>query len=146
FLSYESQFLSAGGGLIDQWISYKLLDIHLERIADIVLSEPEESMVPTALPAVALPATLRFDNVSFRYAATEPWLLRNVSLEVGEGECLCIVGPSGTGKSTLIRLALGLATPDEGSIQYGGANIARLGYRNYRRAVAAVTQEDRLLS
>lgn len=146
FLAYQGQFLGAGGGLIDQWIAYKLLDIHLDRISDIALTKPEEETIPAQLSVGDIPASLKLENVSFRYSPNEPFLFEGISLEVGAGECAVIVGPSGVGKSTLLRLALGLEKPEQGIVRFGGVDIAKLGLANYRRMVGAVTQEDRLLS
>lgn len=146
FLAYQGQFLGAGGGLIDQWIAYKLLDIHLDRISDVALTEPEEKTLPPEPPMREMAATLKLDGICFRYSPTEPLLLDEISLDLAEGECGVIVGPSGTGKSTLLRIALGLEHPERGTVKFGGVDIVKLGLANYRRKVAAVTQDDRLLS
>jgi ATP-binding cassette, subfamily B, bacterial CvaB/MchF/RaxB len=146
FLSYQGQFLGAGANLIDQWISFKLLDVHLERVRDIAHSAPEEDPILAESPITNVPARLNLRGVSFRYSPTEPLLFENVTLSVEPGECVAIIGPSGVGKSSLLRLVLGLSCPERGTVCFGGIDISRLGLSNYRRLIAAVTQEDRLLS
>ncbi len=61
-----------------------------------------------------MPAALRFQNVNFRYGQTR--VLRDASFEVEEGGCSCIIGPNGGGKTTLLKLALGLLKPNTGTI------------------------------
>lgn len=55
-------------------------------------------------------------NVSFRYHENAPWILKDVNLKVEEGERVGLVGPSGYGKSTLLRLMGGYLKPDQGEI------------------------------
>jgi ATP-binding cassette, subfamily B, bacterial CvaB/MchF/RaxB len=84
-------------------------------------------------------------DVSFRYSQSEPWILKNVNLKVTKGESLAIVGPSGGGKTTLMKLMLGLLNPTEGEVLFRGQSINQLGAA-YRQAVGAVMQDDQLLS
>jgi putrescine transport system ATP-binding protein len=65
---------------------------------------------------------IRFEGVSKRFGET--WAVRNVTLEVGEGEFFALLGPSGSGKSTLMRLLAGFETPDEGRILLDGLDLA----------------------
>jgi len=65
---------------------------------------------------------------------------------VEEGESVAIVGASGCGKTTLVKLMLGLLPASEGCVRVGGQDIARLGRRNYRSMVAAVMQDDQLFA
>ena len=66
-------------------------------------------------------------NVSFRYSDKDPWILRNVSLSVEEGERVGLVGPSGYGKSTLVMLMAGYRTPTEGEILLDGRPLPKKG-------------------
>jgi ATP-binding cassette, subfamily B, bacterial CvaB/MchF/RaxB len=147
FLAYQGQFLGAAGGLINQWVAWRLLDVHLDRLADIALCAPEEPRPAADLPRGAAPrAALALDRIAFRHAPEDPLLLEDLSLEVPEGACVVITGPSGSGKSTLLRLARGLERPERGAVRCGGVDVAKIGLANYRRMVAAVTQEDSLLA
>lgn len=66
-------------------------------------------------------------DVSFRYN-NGPWILRNVSFTVGKGERVCLVGPSGYGKSTLAKIIAGYLTPTEGTLLWQGAPLPRREY------------------
>jgi len=85
-------------------------------------------------------------NVWFRYAETEPVVLEEVNLVVEAGRFVTIRGPSGGGKTTLVKIMLGLLEPTAGEVLIDGVPLATVGARAYRENVGAVMQEDQLLS
>lgn len=92
-----------------------------------------------------LPDTsIELRNVSFRYADHEPWILKDCSLRIGDGESVAITGSSGCGKSTLVKIILGVLEPQEGEVLCGGIDIRRLGLARYRAMVGSVMQADHL--
>lgn len=145
FQSYSMQFASRSISLIGQLMEGRLLGLHLERLADIVHAEPEEDRERLA-PAMVLGGEIELRDVSFRYAPQYPWTLRGVGLRVSPGERVAIIGPSGQGKSTLLKLMTGLYAPSEGEILVDGAARAVFGSQNYRQQIGAVMQDDHLLS
>jgi ATP-binding cassette subfamily B protein RaxB len=146
YLAYKDQFSGRIGSLIDKWIQFRMLRLHGERLADIVLTEPE--LDPGGETNAALPAEagLEVRNLSFRYADGEPWVLRDCSFRIAPGESVAIVGASGCGKTTLVKLMLGLLAPVEGRVEVCGVDIRRFGLRNYRRGIGAVMQDDQLFA
>jgi ATP-binding cassette, subfamily B, bacterial CvaB/MchF/RaxB len=84
--------------------------------------------------------------VDFRYAETEPFILENVHLTVEPGEFVVIAGPSGAGKTTLAKVMLGLLEPTGGEVVIDGTPLSMLGVQAYREHVAAVMQDDHLIS
>ncbi len=145
FLAYAEQFTGRGRSLIDKWIEFKLLRLQAERIADIALTPPETEIETAYVGLLPSPA-LEVDNLSFRYAASEPWILRNCSFRVEAGESVALVGASGCGKTTLAKLILGLLTPQEGAVRIGGIEIRKYGLEAYRNLFGVVMQEDQLFS
>jgi ATP-binding cassette, subfamily B, bacterial CvaB/MchF/RaxB len=145
FTSYGGQFGSRMASLIDKGFEFKMLTLHTERLADIVLTEPEAE-VDGAANVDHLEARIELIDVSFRYSDSDPWVLRHVNLIIEPGDALAIVGPSGGGKTTLIKLIMGVLAPVEGEIRYGGIAVKQLGTRAYRSAFGAVMQDDQLLS
>ncbi|WP_413975303.1 peptidase domain-containing ABC transporter [Stenotrophomonas acidaminiphila] len=145
YLSYKGQFSGRITGLIDTFVGFKLLRLHGERLADIVLTPPEDDQ---ALPEALPPQDVRIEvrNLSFRYAEGEPWVLRDCSFSIAPGESVAIIGASGCGKTTLVKLLLGLLKPSEGSIHVGGHDLHKLGARNVRAIVGAVMQDDQLFA
>lgn len=84
--------------------------------------------------------------VSFRFSPTEPHVIYNINLSVRAGECVAITGVSGCGKTTLVKVMLGLLAPTSGEVLVGGQPVTRIGLANYRQSVGTVMQEDRLFS
>ncbi|MCL1560194.1 peptidase domain-containing ABC transporter [Xanthomonas nasturtii] len=145
YLAYKDQFAMRVSGLIDKWIEFRMLRLHGERLADIVLTQPENDH---ALPETLPPAEPRIElqGLSFRYAEGEPWILKECSFSIQAGESVAIVGPSGCGKTTLLKLLLGLLQPTEGVIRIGGHDLHKIGPRNVRAIVGAVMQDDQLFA
>ena len=149
FLAYRSQFGERTTKLIDLAIEVRMLGLHAERLADIAL-EPAETEPPCEVDASRLVPRIEVRGLSFRYADGEPWILRDIDLVIEAGESLAIVGASGCGKTTLLKLLLGLHQPTEGEIRVGDASasmtIRQLGCEAYRALVGTVMQDDALLS
>jgi ATP-binding cassette subfamily B protein RaxB len=144
YLAYKDQFAQRMGALIDRCIELRMLRLHGERLADIVLAEPEQDEQPLRAP----PAQLRIEveGLGFRHSDDGPWLLRDLSFTMQPGESVAIVGPSGCGKTTLLKLLLGLLKPGAGTIRYGGEDLERLGSRNLRAVTGVVMQDDQLFA
>lgn len=148
FISYKDQFSTRVAALTDRLLEFKMLGLHAERVADIVMAAPEQEshadFAETPLPTVAPRIELR--NVSYRYAPGEPFIFENVSLTVEEGECVAITGVSGCGKTTLVKILLGLLEPEQGEVLMNDVPIKHIGLSAYRRQIGTVMQEDRLFS
>jgi ATP-binding cassette subfamily B protein RaxB len=145
FVAYADQFTSRSGSFIDYVVQLKLLRLQGERLADIVLTAPERH-VEAQWVGPEPEASVRFDNLSFRYAAGEPWILHQCSFEIEAGESVAITGPSGCGKTTLVRLLLGLLDPQQGRIMIGGVDLKQLGKRQWRAMASCVLQDDTLFA
>lgn len=146
YFSYKSQFIGRASALIGFYVDYKMLSLHIERVADIV-HEKAESDNHSALPVLSgAPATLELRDVGFKFEGSDAWLFRGINLRVSENERLAIIGPSGVGKTTLLKIILGLERPTEGSVLYGGVKIPFEHSRALRKVCGAVMQEDQLLT
>lgn len=151
FISFSDQFMSRGAGLINAIIDFRMLRMHGERLADIVLSETEpcEEASPSLLDhsdEPEIPQDIALENICFRYAPTEPWVIDDISLTIKAGESVAIVGPSGQGKTTLAKIILGLLHPESGVITVGGMDITKTGLQHHRNRIGCVMQDDILFS
>jgi ATP-binding cassette subfamily B protein RaxB len=148
FISYKDQFSQRLAALIDKGCELLMLRLHGERLADIVLTEPELPLQqwPAAPMADISAGTIELRELSFRYADGEPLVLQQLNLTVPAGQFLAITGASGCGKTTLIKLLLGLHAPTSGEICFGGTRIDRLGLGHYRQLLGTVMQDDVLFS
>jgi ATP-binding cassette subfamily B protein RaxB len=146
FMSYKRQFIDKAVLLIEKAIDFRLLDLHLERLADIALSPCERGHDAPLAYTRPVRGRIELRNVSFRYADTEPYVFENINLTVEPGQFLVIMGPSGVGKTTLVKIMLGLLEPTRGAVLIDGVPLTTIGPRAYREHVGAVMQEDQLLS
>ena len=89
---------------------------------------------------------IELTNVSFRYDEREPYIINDLSLKINAGEYIAIVGKTGCGKSTLIRLLLGFEKPEKGAIYYDSKNINSIDLRSLRRKIGTVTQNGSLFN
>ena len=112
--------------------------------------EPVMKTVPESLSnqkqVASLQGNIEVSNVSFRYAENLPLVLDDVSLSIRPGEYVAIVGTTGCGKSTLMRLMLGFEQPTSGAVFYDGQNLASVDARSVRRNIGVVMQNGDLFS
>jgi ATP-binding cassette, subfamily B, bacterial CvaB/MchF/RaxB len=147
FFAYKEQFTLRVSSLIDKTVELGMLRLQGERLADIVLTAPEtDAQAGAAAAARDLAPSIELRNVSFRYADGEPEVLSGVNLRIDAGESVAIVGPSGGGKTTLLKLILGVHLPSSGEVLVGGVPLARVGLRAWRDMVGVVMQDEHLFS
>jgi len=117
----------------------------LNKLFQILDAKPEVDEHPAA---VALPEAgeLRVDGVTFNYAGAVNPALNNVSITVGVGEKLALVGPTGAGKSTLAKLMARLYDPQSGVVSYGGVNLTMATMDSLRKRIVVVPQEGFLFN
>ncbi len=115
----------------------------LEMAEPILMAEPETSEGREII--THLSGSIELNNVSFRYNSTMPYVVDNLSLKIRAGEYIALVGRTGCGKSTLVRLMLGFETPEKGGVFYDGKDINTLDLRSLRRKIGSVTQDGTLI-
>jgi len=146
FLSYRSTFSASARALVRQWQKWRLLSVHLQRLSDIV-SEPREQLAADVQRRTAIrPPAIRACDLTFAYSPQSAPVLERVSFEIPAGSLVAIVGPSGAGKTTLMRLLLGLLTAQGGSLEIDGVPLNGASLASWRARVGAVMQDDYLLS
>lgn len=113
-----------------------------EMIKPIMEAEPEVSEGKTVI--TKLNGGIELNNVSFRYSDDTPMVIDDFSLKIKPGEYLAIVGKTGCGKSTLVRLLLGFEKPKSGGIYYDGKDLSTIDLKSLRRKIGVVMQEGKL--
>ena len=108
----------------------------------ILETEPEASESRTLVSQLS--GNIELSRVYFRYDQNMPWVINGLNLKIREGEYVAIVGTTGCGKSTLVRLLLGFEKPDKGAVYYDGKDIASLDLHSLRRKIGTVTQDGTL--
>ena len=146
FLAYRQQFALSSQTLLEKVFEWRMMGLHLARIADIALEDQEEAL-ETEHPALTnVAGKIELRNVSFQYNENEPFLFRDLNLTIEAGECVVLTAPSGFGKTTLMKIIMGLMSPTEGQVLLDGKDIKTIGLNNYRAVTSAVMQGDNLLS
>lgn len=114
----------------------------LKMAEPILKTEPETSENKTMVTSLA--GNIELNNVYFRYKDSMPYVVKGINLKIKAGEYIGIVGTTGCGKSTLMRLLLGFETPEKGAIYYDGKDMTKLELRSLRRKIGSVTQDGTL--
>lgn len=149
FMAYKVKFLERFDGLITKVVEFRMLRLHLMRLSDIAYTEQEANLFlhnQSPTEAMEPEGRLTLSNVTYKYAESEPEILSNVSVEIKAGQSVAIVGPSGSGKTTLAKLMCGLFIPTSGEICFDEIDIRDMSLSVYRQHIAAVMQDDQLLT
>jgi ABC-type bacteriocin/lantibiotic exporter with double-glycine peptidase domain len=137
--------LSPLGSLILSSQQLQLVHSHLERVADVVEAEPEQDVQAVQQPP-RLVGHIKLEHVSFQYDPNSALVLQDINLEIKPGQKVAIVGRTGSGKSTLGSLLLGLFIPTEGEIFYDRLPLRSLNYQAVRSQFGVVMQEASIFS
>ena len=146
FMAYRQNFTNSIISILDKYIEFKLLGLHLERISDIAHVERED-IGETNLDIIdSLEGKIELRNLKFRYSPSSPWVINGLSEVIQSKSFVAISGPSGKGKTTLLKLILGLYPPTNGEILFDDQIITQSNRTIPRRSIGVVMQEDRLLT
>lgn len=114
----------------------------LEMAEPFLKAEPEMAEGKEILTSVS--GSIELSNVCFRYNDSMPYVVDDMDLKIRAGEYVALVGRTGCGKSTLVRLLLGFEKPEKGAIYYDGKDMSRIDLHSLRRKIGAVTQDGGL--
>ena len=146
FLAYKSQFLTRVSELIDRTVDLRMLRLHAERLADIALTPPEPRAQPADMQRERSPAAIEVRGLRFRYSENDPWVLDGLNFRIEAGASVAIVGGSGCGKTTLLKILGSLLRPAHGEILINGEPLTHFGVERYRAMIGVVMQDDRLFA
>lgn len=151
FNTYRGQFAERAASLLNMALQLRMLNLHTGRVTDIALSATEPgSVAPSSsvqpLAPAGQPASLTLEGISFQFDSGSPPLFQDLSLRIQAGESVAIAGPSGQGKTTLIKIMAGLTLPQSGEVRINGINIVQAGLARYRNCIATVLQDDTLFA
>jgi ATP-binding cassette subfamily B protein RaxB len=144
FLAFRQTFTERAHSLVQQGLQFGMLKLYVERLGDIVTQEIEAK--PGTIVPLDAQGNVSMKSVSFRYGSTDQMVLVNIDLDIKSGDFITIIGPTGSGKSTLMKLLLGLQLPTAGTVflesQPAGPDL----WRAWRAKSGVVMQDDRLMS
>ena len=142
--AFKMQFGNGSDSIRDlfrSWARIQDVVIGLDRVFEILDLEPEVQQADDAVPLPPFRDRITWQGVDFAYQPGQP-VLRNVDLEARRGSITAIVGPTGSGKSTLVALLLRLFDPDRGRIEIDGVDLRKLEIASLRSAVSIALQEN----
>ena len=111
----------------------------LEMAEPFLKTEPETAENKEIVTAIS--GAIELNHVTFRYSEDGPYILNDLSLKIRPGEYVAVVGKTGCGKSTLVRLMLGFEKPERGAVYFDGKDLERLDRPSLRRKIGTVTQD-----
>ena len=139
-------FTSAYGMLMGAFMSVSGIALSAAQIQPILemaepflKTEPETSQDKEIVTKIN--GSIELNHVSFRYTDETPYVINDISLRIKSGEYVAIVGSTGCGKSTLVRLLLGFEKPEKGAIYYDGKDMAGLDLPSLRQKIGTVMQD-----
>ncbi len=142
FMSYFTTILQALLSITRFLTMYSKAVASANRIEEVMLTEREGTSLPSGKEVQGAPH-IAFDHVTFSYNHVAP-NVRDVSFHLQRGQTLGILGPTGAGKSTLIRLLLRFYDPDEGTVRINGRDVRSMSLDELRSRIGAVFQNDTL--
>jgi len=133
--------------LAQSWQNFQEVALSIERLGDVIDSPceqlPEEA---SNIPMPAVKGEVEFDDITFSYVRGQQPVLRNVSFRVPAGSFVGVVGKSGSGKSTILKLLPRLYRPDLGRILVDGYEIDKVELYSLRRQIGTVMQDSLLFN
>lgn len=149
FIAYKTQFGTRVSSLIDKYVEVKMLNLHGERLADIVLTEKENSdnfIIKPDLTNNQINTDIDVKSLKFKYTEEDNWIVRGVNFKIPTGQSVAIIGSTGCGKTTLMNLLLGNLKYKHGSIKVGGQDIKYLRQNQLSHLISSVAQDDVLFA
>ncbi|HEY5002285.1 MAG TPA: ABC transporter transmembrane domain-containing protein [Ktedonobacteraceae bacterium] len=139
------EFLGPLGSLASTGQSLQIIRAHFTRVADIIGTQPEQDPALVQTPH-QLRGQIELKHVSFRYDQNAPLILNDINGKIKPGQKVALVGRTGSGKSTLGKLLVGLMLPTKGSIMFDGVPLDQLNYQDVRSQFGVVLQESFIFS
>ncbi|MBR5406810.1 MAG: ATP-binding cassette domain-containing protein [Lachnospiraceae bacterium] len=145
YYAFDAAYAMVSGAFMSMF-SMALVAANIKPIFDlaepIIKAEPEMAGNKETVDRIS--GGLEINHLSFRYGENEPLVLDDLSFKVKPGQYVAVVGKTGCGKSTLVRLLLGFEKPEKGAIYYDGRDLASLDLKSLRKNIGVVTQNGRL--
>lgn len=142
FTSAYGFVMGAFSSLVGMATTFARIKPVLDMVSPILETVPEAGETKKAV--TRLSGGIELNNITFRYTENGPVIIDDLSLKIRPGQYVAIVGATGCGKSTLMRLMLGFETPEKGAVYYDGMDLSSLNLQSLRRRIGTVMQNGKL--
>lgn len=146
FIAYREIFSEQSKSLLDNILSFKILRVDLDRLSDIEIQDVEHNMLGDNSIKKAIQGSVATRGLSYCFDGSRVPLFSDLNIDIKAGENIVITGPSGTGKTTLIKLLAGVIEPSDGEILIDQLPLNAIGKQHYRKHVAIISQQEGLIS
>ncbi len=146
FMLLSLQIMVPGRFMGDLAIQLQTANTAARRLEEVLNAEKHLKEIPNAPDIRPETYSIEFDHVYFRYPKSKNYVLKDISLKINEGERIALLGPTGSGKSTLINLIPRFFDPEKGVIKIGGCDIRRYSLKSVRDLVGIVHQDNFLFT
>ncbi len=146
YIAYREIFSEQSKSLLDNVLTFKILKVDLDRLSDIEMEDVEQNMLGDSAIKRPIRGSVKTEKLSFAFDGSRVPVFKDLDINVKEGEHVVITGPSGVGKTTLIKLLAGVIDPNDGEILVDDIPLPAIGKRHYRKHVAIISQQEGLIS
>jgi ATP-binding cassette subfamily B protein RaxB len=146
FIFLKQNFVSSVSAMIPKLSEIQLMKLELDRLADITLHKVDVIDQAPSIVDKELAGHIKIDGLGFRYGDTSNWIIENLELTLLAGESLGIYGASGCGKTTLLKLLLGIETPSKGKVFIDDKELTKQSWGGMRGKISAVTHGETVLT
>ncbi len=146
FMLLALQIMVPGRFLGDLAIQLQTANTSARRLEEVLKAEKNLKEAPDATPIDPEDASIRFENVYFKYPKSKNYVLRDITFEIHEGERVALIGPTGSGKSTLVNLIPRFFDPQKGRVLIGNRDIKNYTLKSVRDLVGIVHQDNFLFT
>ncbi len=141
--AYRDLFFQRLSSFLDLLVELSMSKVHLERLSEIISEEPEKQ--PSEyFNYRADKLVLELNDIGYRFGEEKELIFKDINVKISSGDRIVIFGPSGTGKTTLLKVLSGVYPPSKGIVKFNGTDVQAAGLRYLRSNVAAVLQNDYL--
>ncbi|MFC3120571.1 peptidase domain-containing ABC transporter [Agaribacter flavus] len=146
FIAYREIFSTQSKSLVDNILSFKILKVDLDRLSDIEVEDVEANMLGDGAIKQKINGRVSTRQLTYVHDGARSPLFENLNIDIEDGEHVVITGPSGVGKTTLIKLLAGVIEPTQGDILIDNVPLHSIGKQHYRKHVAIISQQEGLIS
>ncbi|HCF37660.1 MAG TPA: ABC transporter permease [Thermosipho africanus] len=143
FISISALFLNPISSLVNSFQEIQYLKSVLDRLMEIIFATEDQKVVNSKNNnKISEIHEIEINNLQFRYSGSGPYILSNINLNIKQGEKIAFIGQTGCGKTTLLKILLGLYDIEQGEIKINDEKLEEIDISSYRNSIGVVLQDS----